>query len=304
MKLLLTGAFAYSDSQIEKIKSLGFDALFHRDERAKIPFDVSDVDAVVCNGLFLYNPIEDFKSLKFIQLTSAGLDRVPLGYIKLHGIKLFNASGVYSVPMAEFALCGVLQIMKQSRFFYNNQRAHKWEKHRGLTELSGKTVLIVGAGSVGKETAKLFGAFGTKVLGVDLKSFDSEYFDEIYPVEEIDSVIPKADIVVLTLPLNADNAHFFNSEKFSHMKNSAVFVNIARGGLVNTEDLISALKREDIASAVLDVFEEEPLPENSPLWDMENVIITPHNSFVGDNNNQKMFGVIYKNLKGLKSNND
>ena len=301
MKLLLTGAFAYSDSQIEKIKSLGFDVLFHRDERAKIPFDVSDVDAVVCNGLFLYNPIEDFKSLKFIQLTSAGLDRAPLGYIKLHGIKLFNASGVYSAPMAEFALCGVLQIMKQSRFFYNNQRAHKWEKHRGLTELSGKTVLIVGAGSVGKETAKLFGAFGTKVLGVDLKSFDSEYFDEIYPVEEIDSVIPKADIVVLTLPLNADNAHFFNMEKFSLMKNSAVFVNIARGGLVNTEDLISALKREDIASAVLDVFEEEPLPENSPLWDMENVIITPHNSFVGDNNNQKMFGVIYKNLKGLKN---
>lgn len=301
MKLLLTGAFAYSDSQIEKIKSMGFDVLFHSDERAKIPFDVSDVEAVVCNGLFLYNPIEDFKNLKFIQLTSAGLDRVPLDYIKLHGIKLFNASGVYSVPMAEFALCGVLQIMKQSRFFYNNQRAHRWEKHRGLTELSGKTVLIVGAGSVGKETAKRFSSFGTKVLGIDVKSFESEYFDMIYPVDELDSVLPTADIVVLTLPLNADNAHFFNREKFALMKNSAVFVNIARGGLVNTEDLTSALKREDIASAVLDVFDEEPLTENSPLWDMENVIITPHNSFVGDNNNQKMFGVIYKNLKGLEN---
>lgn len=301
MKLLLTGAFAYSDSQIEKIKTMGFDVLFHRDERAEIPFDVSDVEAVVCNGLFLYNSIEDFKNLKFIQLTSAGLDRVPLDYIKLHGINLFNATGVYSAPMAEFALCGVLQIMKQSRFFYNNQRTHRWEKHRGLTELSGKTVLIVGAGSVGKETAKRFSSFGTKVLGIDVKSFESEYFDTIYTVDELDSVLPKADIVVLTLPLNADNAHFFNREKFSLMKSSAVFVNIARGGLVNTEDMISALKREDIASAVLDVFDEEPLAENSPLWDMENVIITPHNSFVGDNNNKKMFGVIYKNLKGLKN---
>lgn len=299
MKLLLTGAFAYSDSQIEKIKSMGFEVLFHRDERAKIPFDVSDVDAVVCNGLFLYNPIEDFKNLKFIQLTSAGLDRVPLDYIKLHGIKLFNASGVYSAPMAEFAVCGVLQIMKQSRFFYNNQRAHRWEKHRGLTELSGKTVLIVGAGSVGGETAKRFSAFGTKVIGVDVKSFKSDYFDDIVSVSELDSVLPTADIVVLTLPLTAENAQFFNAEKFNMMKSSAVFVNIARGGLVNTEDMISALKREDIASAVLDVFDEEPLAENSPLWDMENVIVTPHNSFVGDNNNKKMFDVIYKNLKGL-----
>ena len=122
MKLLLTGAFKYTQEQIEYIKSLGHDVVFVQDERVPIEFDISDIEAVVCNGLFLYTPIEKFKSLKFIQLTSAGLDRVPLDYIKEHNIKIANARGVYSAPMAEFALCGVLQLYKQSRFFYENQK--------------------------------------------------------------------------------------------------------------------------------------------------------------------------------------
>ena len=99
----------------------------------------------MCNGLFLYNSIERFTSLRLIQLTSAGLDRVPLDDIRARGIALHNAAGVYSVPMAEFAVCGILQLYKQSRFFAANQAQHKWEKHRGLLEISGKRVCILAA---------------------------------------------------------------------------------------------------------------------------------------------------------------
>lgn len=297
MKLLLTGAFRYTDEQIEYIKNLGHDVVFVQDERVPIEYDVSDIEAVVCNGLFLYTPIEKFKSLKFIQLTSAGLDRVPLDYIKEHNIKIANARGVYSAPMAEFALAGVLQLYKQSRFFYNNQKAHKWDKHRGLLELTSKNVLVVGAGSIGSEVAKRFKAFDANVVGVDLFPNDNAKFNEVLPLSELDNQLKTADIVVLTLPLTSDNAGFFNADKFNMMKDSAIFVNIARGKLVNQNDLISALEQCKIAGAVLDVFEEEPLEESSKLWNFDNVIITPHNSFVGDMNNKRMFDTILINLE-------
>ena len=299
MKFLLTGAFGYTEEQIEYIKSLGYEVTFVQDERVPIEFDVSDIEAVVCNGLFLYTPIEKFKSLKFIQLTSAGLDRVPLDYIKEHNIKILNARGVYSAPMAEFALCGVLQLYKQSRFFYKNQKQHKWEKHRGLLELTDKNVLIVGAGSIGSEVAKRFRAFDANVIGVDLFPSDNPNFKEIHPIDELDNLLKTADIVVLTLPLTSDNEGFFNNEKFCLMKDSSVFVDIARGKLVNQNHLISALEQCKIAGAVLDVFGEEPLEDSSKLWDFDNVIITPHNSFVGENNNKRMFDIIISNLENF-----
>ncbi len=297
MKLLLTGAFPYTEEQIEYIGSLGYEVTFYQDERIPIPFDVSDIEAVVCNGLFLYTPIERFKSLKLIQLTSAGLDRAPLDYICEHGIQLFNARGVYSIPMAEFALSGVLALYKQLPYFIKNKGQHLWEKHRGLLELAGKTVCIVGAGSIGCECAKRFKAFDTVNIGVDLYPKENAHFDIIKPINELEGAICEADIVILTLPLIKENEGFFNSEKFKRMKPNAIFVNISRGKLVNEADLITALKTKMIGGAVLDVFALEPLSEGSPLWKMENALISPHNSFVGENNNVRMFELACSNLK-------
>lgn len=297
MKLLLTGAFGYTDQQIEYIKALGHQVVFIQDERVPVTFDVSDIEGVVCNGLFLYNPIEKFTSLRYIQLTSAGLDRVPLDYINNHNIKIFNARGVYSVPMAEFALCGVLDLYKKSRDFYNSQLNHQWQKQRQIFELFGKRVCIIGAGNIGCHVAKRFKAFDATVVGVDIVAHKQPCFDEMYLIDNIDEQIALADIVVLTLPLTDQNKGFFDKGKFALMKKSALFVNIARGALVNQSDLTDALNQGQIYGAVLDVFETEPLDGHSPLWDMPNVIITPHNSFVGENNNQRMFDVIVKNLK-------
>lgn len=188
MKLLLTGAFKYSEEQLENLKSLGYEILYIQDERVPLEIDVSDVDAVVCNGLFLYNDIKKFESLKFVQLTSAGLDRVPLDYIKDHGIKLFNAKGVYSVPMAEWVVLKILEIYKKSRKFYEAQREHKWEKQRDLFELTNKTAAIIGFGDVGAEVAKRLKAFDVKVVGVGRRKKESIYIDEYYLINEITSI--------------------------------------------------------------------------------------------------------------------
>ena len=135
MKILISGTICKNKETVDKIKELGHTVFLVEDETLPLEKQndfLSEFDWVICNGLFLYNDITKFSSLKAIQLTSAGLDRVPLRYIEERGIKLFAAAGVYSVPMAEFAVCGVLQLYKSSRFFLKNKKAQKWAKKRVL----------------------------------------------------------------------------------------------------------------------------------------------------------------------------
>jgi len=245
--------------------------------------------------LFLHHPIENFTRLRYIQLTSAGFDRVPMDYVKSNGIEIHNARGVYSIPMAEFAVGSVLQLYKQSLFFAENQKKRSWEKHRKLLELYGKQVCIVGCGSVGTECAKRFSAFGCTVTGVDLFPREDAHYSRMAALDSLDDIIPEADVVVLTLPLTEESRHLLSRQRLSKMKNGAVLVNIARGAIVDTAALIDWLN-EKRGAAVLDVFEEEPLNDASPLWQMENVIVTPHNSFVGEGNNERLFQRILENL--------
>ena len=295
MKLLITGAWNCSEEQLNNIRAIGHDVVFMQHEKDALPCPTESVEGVICNALFLYHDIKDFNKLKFIQLTSAGFDRVPLDYIKSHDIEIYNARGVYSVPMAEFAVCGVLGLYKKSRFFYENQKLKKWEKCRDLLELCDKTVLIVGCGSVGTECAKRFKAFGCKVLGVDLLPYENEYFSEMAGLSGLDEKLSQADVIVLALPLDEDTKGLIDVARFEKMKNGAVLVNISRGAVVDEKALIKALD-EKLFGAVLDVFEKEPLDENSELWQKENVIITPHNGFVGEGNGERLFDIIKKHF--------
>lgn len=297
MKLLVTGAFNATDEQLDKLSELGYEIMRQRDESGKHECDFSEADAVICNGLFLYHDISEFKSLKVIQLTSAGLDRVPLDEIRKRNIALFNARGVYSAPMAEFALAGVLTLYKHLNSFYENQKQHLWQKDRQLSELCGKTVAIVGCGSVGTECAKRFKAFDTKIISVDVFNHCNKIYDEFCHISNIGSVLGEADIVILTLPLTDKTKGLFNGEMFSLFKDGSVLVNISRGAVVNEADLAAVLESGKLSGAVLDVFETEPLDGESPLWDMPNVIITPHNSFVSGNNGARLFALAYDNLK-------
>ena len=294
MNLLVTGAWPDGKNCIAELETMGHTVTFMQFEKDALPCSYDWAEGVICNGLFLTHPIEQFTNLRYIQLTSAGFDRVDMDYVKSHGIEIHNARGVYSIPMAEFALCGVLQLYKQAAFFRENQRNHLWEKHRGLLELAGKNVLIVGCGSVGNECAKRFNAFGCKVTGIDLIPRVDSLYSEMSPLDKLDNALEQADVVVLTLPLTEQTRHLIDNRKLSLTKDGATFVNIARGAIVDTEALLNHIDR--FIGAVLDVFEEEPLNENSPLWDKQNIILTPHNSFVGDRNAERLREVIIKNL--------
>ena len=296
MNLLVTGAWQDAKKYVETIEKMGHQVQFLQFEKDEIPCDYDWVEGIIGNGIFLNHSIKKFSNLKYIQLTSAGFDRVPMDYVREHNIKINNARGVYSAPMAEYAISGVLGLYKGQRFFMENQKIHKWEKKRDLKEVGGRNVCILGCGSVGTECAKRFEAFGCVVTGVDIAVREIEHFARVYHLSDVKESLSQSDIVIITLPLTDETYHMFDEEMFVAIKPGAILVNIARGALVDTDALIRALQ-DKLGGAVLDVFEEEPLSEDSPLWDMENVIITPHNSFVGDGNNRRMSNVILKNLE-------
>ncbi len=298
MNLLITGAWCEAQENLSLFKTEGHQVKYMQYEQDELPCAPEWVEGIIGNGIFLFHPIEEFVNLHYIQLTSAGYDRVPMDYIKEHKIQIYNARGVYSVPMAEFAVAGVLALYKRLPGFLESQRNHEWQKRRDLLELSGKKVLVVGFGSVGQECAKRFGAFGAMVLAADIQKPEMG-FDVFYSMEHLPEALARADIVILTLPLTEETRGMFDEKAFASCKPGVILVNISRGAIVKERALVEALRKGTLGGAVLDVFETEPLPESSPLWDMPNVIVTPHNCFVSECNDDRLTSVIYENLRSF-----
>ena len=296
MNLLVTGAWQDAEAYMDELEAMGHSAVFLKWEKDPLPCEAEWVEGVICNGLFLHHPIERFPNLRFIQLTSAGFDRVDMDYASAHGIEVHNARGVYSIPMAEFALAGVLQLYKQARFFEENRAARRWEKHRGLLELYGKNVVVVGCGSVGSECAKRFSAMGCHVTGVDIAVREDAAFDRMLPLDGLEEALNAADVLILCVPLTDKTDGLLDKARLSLLPGSAVVVNISRGRVVDEAALAAMLHAGRLFGAVLDVFETEPLPPSSPLWDAPNTVLTPHNSFVSDGIGERLGKCVKNNL--------
>lgn len=294
MNLLLTGAAGINDIFLRNLRLQGWnvDILQYETDKLENP---TKYDVVICNGLFLHTPIEAFINLKVIHLTSAGLDRVPLDYISNSDIQLFNARGVYSTPMAEWVVATILQEYKKISFFSSNQTIKSWSKNRSLRELSGKRIAIIGAGNVGEEIAKRLRPFNTEIDGYDVNIIPNEYFDSINNIT--DFVIENYDVLILTAPHTPSTHHILNKSNLTLLKDGAIIIALSRGGLIDEAALIETLSERQDLTAVLDVFEEEPLKSDSPLWNVENLRIFPHNSFVGEYNQSRLHSLILKNLE-------
>ena len=304
MKILITGCIKYEKKDLEKLKEIGEEIVFFQDEREKIDFNVEDIEYVICNGLFLYNDIKQFKKLKYIQVTSAGLDRLPLEYIKENKIVVFNALGVYSIPIAESVVLKILEIYKDSKTFYKKQEEKKWEKNRNLLELTNKVVTILGYGSIGHEIAKRLYGFGVKINIVDINPKKSEYIEKYYNINDLKQALLDSDINIICLPLTEQTRKIINKNTIQYMKDDSILINISRGEIIDENDLIKSLDKSKFLGIALDVFEKEPLDRKSKLWNYNNVIITPHNSFVSKNNYKRLFNVIYENILRIRMENE
>ena len=294
MNLLITGAWGQAKNYISSLQQMGHTVMFLQQEKDPLPCSDDWVEGIICNAFFLFHPIETLTNLRFIQLTSAGFDRAPMEYVQGHGIKIYNAKDVYSIPMAEHAVACALWFYRSLGTFRKNQQAHIWEKQRNLKELNGRTVLIIGCGNVGKACAKAFNALGCKVIGIDKQIQQAECISQISTPDALPICLKKADIIILTVCLTEETRNLISAQEFSFIKDSALLINLSRGEVIHTESLLKHIPR--LAGIALDVFEEEPLTEDNPLWTFDNVLITPHNSFVGDGNAERLYQIIIRNL--------
>ncbi|THE12709.1 D-2-hydroxyacid dehydrogenase [Bacillus timonensis] len=214
--------------------------------------------------------------LRWLQSWSAGVNSMPLTEMEKKHILLTSAIGVHAYPISETIFALMLGLTRKIHTYVKNQQEKKWHHSDMKLEIHEKTIGIMGVGHIGKETAKIAKAFGMTVLGVRHSGREEDFVDEMFTTDQLSEVLPRCDYVVVTLPLTNETHSLFGATEFKKMKSSAFFINIGRGEIVVEDELIEALRSGEIAGAGLDVFTKEPLDGNSPLWDFENVIVTPH----------------------------
>ena len=237
--------------------------------------------------------------LKWIQLTSAGADRLlDSGFIE-GGVTVTTVSGLHATPIGEYVLCQMLMFAKGASKFIRAQQKHEWVRYMPQ-ELLGKTVGIVGMGHIGEEVARLAKAFGCRVIATRrsvTEPHSAGYADEVLPSKDVERLLRASDYVVLCVPLTSETRGMIAERQLRAMKRTAVLINIARGGVIVEADLVRAVTEGWIAGAGLDVFEHEPLPPESPLWDVENVILSPHISGGTEIYNQRAVDIFTDNLR-------
>jgi D-2-hydroxyacid dehydrogenase (NADP+) len=210
---------------------------------------------------------------------------------------LTSSSGLHATPIGEFVLCVMLMFAKGVHRVVRAQERHEWARYMPQ-ELYGKTVGVVGFGHIGGEVARLAKAFGCRVIAMRRSEpVADERVDAFVPVAELPRLLGESDFVVLSVPLTSETHHLIGEAELRAMKPSAVLINISRGGVVDETALVRALKEGWIAGAGLDVFEQEPLPPESELWDLENAIVSPHISGGTEIYNDRATGIFCENLR-------
>lgn len=220
--------------------------------------------------------LERQSNLEWVQGTTAGYDHFDVEALEEAGIVLTNATGVHGQPIAEWALGAMLGIERELFAAHDRQRDGVWLRESG-GELASKTVGIVGLGAIGGRVAELASAVGCRVVGTKRDpSTAPDAVDEVYPAEDLDEVLHQTEYLVLACPLTEATRGLIDRDAMRTMPSDSVVVNIARGDVVEEDALVESLQQGRIAGAALDVFSTEPLPDASPLWDLPNVLVTPH----------------------------
>ncbi|MCT4509376.1 MAG: phosphoglycerate dehydrogenase [Tepidibacter sp.] len=299
MKVLFT--YDYGEEKMNEIKKLGYEIVYMNEKEIYNNQNINDIDVLVCYNPFEKIDMDKFTKLKLIQLSSIGVDQAPIDYIKRNNIILSNNKGGYSIPIGEWIILKILEIYKNSLYFYKNQENRDWKINTNLLELYNKNVGFIGTGTIAIEAAKRLQGFGVNIYGLNTKGRSVEYFDKCFSVNDMDEFLLECDILVVSIPYTKETHHLIDAKVIDKMKDGCVLINIARGSIINEIDLIEKIKQGKFLGVALDVFEQEPLEKESPLWDLDNVILTPHNCWISENRNNRRFEVIYENLKKIKN---
>ncbi|MEM7346345.1 MAG: D-2-hydroxyacid dehydrogenase [Chloroflexota bacterium] len=270
---------------------------------------IPEADVLVISGFWNNALLEKATRLKFIQSVGAGYNQFPQDQLRERGIRLASARGVNKNAVSEHAMAHILSLTRHIHTGRDHQHNRFWRDMIGEIpqredELEGKTLLIIGFGGIGSRLAKLAKAFDMRVLATKRNPATAEGpADEVHTNDQLPSLLPQADFVALTCPLTPETKNLINHKSLGLMKPSAYLINMARGYVVNEPDLIEALEQGQIAGAGLDTFWEEPLGEESPLWGMQNVIITPHTGGETQKYEENLMDILLDNIERLTQGN-
>jgi phosphoglycerate dehydrogenase-like enzyme len=238
--------------------------------------------------------LRDAKQLRWLHTFSAGVDNPWFQALRERGVRLTTSSGANAVPIAQTVLLYLLALSRDLARWQDAQRRRAWEPHQ-VVDLQGLTLGVVGLGPIGLEVARLGAALQMRVIGMRRSPRGGEPC-ETWPITRLDELLPRADALVLALPLSGDTRHLLDARRMALLKRGAWLVNVGRGALVDETALVAALRSGQLGGAGLDVFEVEPLPPESPLWSLQNVIVTPHNSGDSPGNQVRAAEIFLDNL--------
>ena len=302
MKILFS--FDLKDKYLESIKN-SFDNIEVKksEDMDILTKEIKDADVLVAMLMRKFDTdlIKMGDNLKWIQSWSAGVDKFlednSFKYLKENEIALTSVRGIHKDSMSEQVMGYLISFSRRLPELMELKKKKEWDRLK-VDYLKDKTLSIFGLGAVGKEVAKKAQAFKMNVIGVK-RNTDVEIpgVQEIYSPDQAEKVLNKSDYVVVTMPLTEETRGYFGYDKFKAMQETAYFINVARGEIVKEKEMIKALNKDLIAGAALDVFEEEPLPEESPLYEMDNVILTPHTSGLFPDYNKEAVEIFKNNLR-------
>ncbi len=271
------------------------------DLAARLP----EADVLVISGLWQNELLSNAPRLRFIQSIGAGIEQFDLDALRQRGIRLATASGVNSNAVSEHGMALILALARHIHTGRDRQNRREW---RGMIgdlalredELGGKTLLVVGLGKIGGRLARLAKAFDMRVLATKRNpASGGSAADAVHPPEALPALLPQADFVAITCPLTPQTDKLIDAAAFANMKESAYLINVARGGCVDEPALLAALESGAIAGAGIDHFWDEPLPQDSPFWALENLLITPHTGGETCMYEENLLDILLENLDRL-----
>lgn len=289
MKLLLTIKLA--QEQIKQLEDLGCEILFENERTSEFRGDYTGVEAILTHrGLAKLSP-DLLPDLKWIQLSSIGFDQVPPAFFNY---TITNLHGGYSPQIGEWLVGLVLAMEKQFFALYRQQQARIWRPLKTISSLTGKRLVFLGTGSLARESVKRLAPFGAVLIGLNRTGQPVAGFDETYSLGEAKDSLAQADYVINTLPATPETIGLIDRDFLLHLPEGANFINLSRGAVVQEQALIDCHKH--LGLMALDVFQTEPLPADSPLWELPNLFISPHNSWLDQTVDQVRFELFYDNL--------
>ena len=287
---------ALDEAWMQKVRDLGVEVRVALSEEEALE-QIGDADAYY--GQMTSALLVAGTQLRWVQATSAGLDKFFFPELREHSVVVTNQRGIYSDVIADHVFAFVLSFARGMHHYARRQAEGRWDKRGAeVIHLAGMTLGIIGLGGIGLAVAERGHTFGMRVLAVDpAPKGTPDYVEAIYRPEQLHEMLPQVDFLAICVPHTGETEYMMNAAALGAMKQTAILVNIGRGKVVALEALTAALEAGALGGAGLDVFEVEPLPEGHPLWEMENVIITPHVAGVSPQIETRRMDLIVENVR-------